>query len=89
MRINDWVVLQWIDGRGNPNTSQEYKDAIEALYALAYGLKFMVKKEEVGVDYVVMPLEGLWWTEDMTQFSIEGSIMKSTSVILVSPNLRK
>lgn len=72
-----------IDGRGNPNTSQEYKDAIEVLYALAYELKFMVKREGVGVDYVVMPLEGLWWTEDMTQFSIENKdIWKWTAMIM-------
>ncbi len=39
-----------IDGKGNPNTAQEYRDSIEALYSLSYTLKFMVKKEkEVGL----------------------------------------
>jgi hypothetical protein len=56
-----------IDGSGDPNTSLEYKEAIEALYAIAYGLRFMVKKEQ-SIDYGVLPLEGLWWAEDMTQF---------------------
>lgn len=59
-----------IDGHGDPNTSQEYKQAIEALYALSYGLKFALKKEE-GVEYRVGPLEGLWWAEDMTAFTVD------------------
>ena len=50
-----------IDGMGNPNTSQEYMDSIEALYAVSYTLKFLVKKGVNATDYVVMPLEGLWW----------------------------
>lgn len=51
-----------LDGEGDPNTSVAYREAVEALYAVSYALKFMVRKEE-GVDYGVMPLEGLWWTE--------------------------
>lgn len=57
-----------IDGHGDPNTAQEYADAVEALYAVAYKLKFMSKKE-LGGDYVVPPLEGLWWAEDMETFT--------------------
>jgi len=71
-----------IDGVGDPNTAQEYKDAIEALYTVSYTLKFMVKKEKE-VDYVVMPLEGLWWTEPMSQFSMENKdIWKWTAMIM-------
>lgn len=51
-----------IDGEGDPNTSEVFKDAVEALFALSYALKFAVKKGE-GVDYGVMPLEGLWQTD--------------------------
>jgi hypothetical protein len=50
-----------IDGQGDPNTAPEYVAAVETLYALAYALKFKVKRGRAGVDYVVMPLEGLWW----------------------------
>jgi hypothetical protein len=57
-----------IDGHGDPNTAQEYKDAIEALYPVAYKLKFTSKKA-LGKDYGVMPLEGLWWAEDMDTFT--------------------
>jgi hypothetical protein len=56
-----------IDGSGNPNVSKEYKEAIEALYAVSYALKFTSKKE-LGKDYVVPPLEGLWWADDMSAF---------------------
>jgi len=59
-----------IDGHGDPNTAQEYQEAVEALYAVAYKLKFASKKE-LGKDYVVPPLEGLWWTENMDDFSVD------------------
>ncbi len=72
-----------IDGAGDPNTAQEYKEAIEALYAVSYALKFMIKKVKTAIDYVVMPLEGLWWTDDMTQFVMENKdIWKWTSMIM-------
>jgi hypothetical protein len=58
-----------IDGHGDPNTSQSYKDAVEALYAVSYALKFDLKKQ--GLDYKVGPLEGLWWSEDMGKFSLD------------------
>jgi hypothetical protein len=53
-----------VDGEGDPNTSEPFGEAVEALYGLSYAVKFAVKKEEEGLDYRVMPLEGLWWTED-------------------------
>lgn len=59
-----------IDGHGDPNTAQEYQDAVEALYGVAYKLKFMSKKES-GKDYIVPPLEGLWWAEDMETFTAQ------------------
>ena len=72
-----------VDGAGNPNTAQEYKDAVEALYSVSYTLKFMIKKGETAIDYGVMPLEGLWWADDMTQFSVENKdIWKWTSMIM-------
>jgi hypothetical protein len=59
-----------VDGHGDPNTAAEYKDAVEALYAAAFKIKFMSKKE-LGRDYVVPPLEGLWWAEDMDSFTTQ------------------
>ncbi|MBS4032319.1 MAG: GyrI-like domain-containing protein [Clostridiales bacterium] len=60
-----------VDGKGDPNTTPEFQDAVEALYSLSYTLKFMVKKGPSLIDYKVMPLEGLWWSEDMWEFSVE------------------
>jgi hypothetical protein len=56
-----------VDGAGNPNTSTHYNEAVNALYAVAYAIKFAVKKQ-LNRDYTVMPLEGLWWAEDMGSF---------------------
>jgi hypothetical protein len=56
-----------IDGHGDPNTPA-YGDAVSALYPVAYKLKFASKKI-LDRDYVVMPLEGLWWADDMDTFT--------------------
>jgi hypothetical protein len=68
--IVDMPKLQYImiDGHGDPNSSKEFQDAIESLYPVAYKLKF-ASKQDLGKDYVVMPLEGLWWAEDMATFT--------------------
>ncbi|MGB3702016.1 MAG: GyrI-like domain-containing protein [Anaerolineales bacterium] len=61
-----WFLM--VEGHGDPNVAQEYQDAVEALYAIAYKIKFM-SKNQLGKDYVVPPLEGLWWAEDMEAFT--------------------
>lgn len=76
-----------IDGQGDPNTSQTFQDAVEALYSLAYTLKFMIKKADVGIDYGVMPLEGLWWVDDMTRFSIEKKNEWKWTLMIMQPEL--
>lgn len=58
-----------IDGEGDPNTADEYTDAIHALFPIAYKIKF-ASKLELKKDYVVMPLEGLWWADDMSAFTL-------------------
>jgi hypothetical protein len=52
-----------VDGQGDPATSVAYQEAVATLYALSYALKFAIKEGE-GVDYAVMPLEGLWWVDE-------------------------
>jgi hypothetical protein len=71
-RIVDVPDMQYlmIDGHGDPNTSPAFTAAIEALYPIAYKLKF-ASKGDLGRDYVVPPLEGLWWAEDMDVFTTE------------------
>jgi hypothetical protein len=56
-----------IDGAGNPNTATSYRKAVETLYAVSYKIKFYSKKQ-LDKDYIVPPLEGLWWAEDMLTF---------------------
>ena len=56
-----------VDGHGNPNTSPDYRHAVEALFAVSYAVKF-ISKHEIGRDYVVLPLEGLWSAQDLTAF---------------------
>jgi hypothetical protein len=71
-----------IDGQGDPNTAQEYRESIEALYAMSYTLKFMAKKE-LGTDYTVMALEGLWWADDIQDFiTMNKDAWKWTSMIM-------
>jgi len=55
-----------VDGSGDPNTSANYRAALEALYTVSYGAKFKTKRTDPAADYTVMPLEGLWWTDDAT-----------------------
>jgi hypothetical protein len=56
-----------VDGKGDPNTAAAYTNAVETLYSVAYAIKF-ASKTELERDYVVPPLEGLWWADDMSTF---------------------
>lgn len=56
-----------LDGRGDPNTAAAFSEAVAALFALSYALKFRIKKEQ-DLDYGVLPLEGVWYAEDMEVF---------------------
>jgi hypothetical protein len=55
------------DGQGDPNRAPEYAEAVQALYSAAYTLKFRSKAEQ-SRDYVVPPLQGLWWSDNMDDF---------------------
>lgn len=72
--VHDFVVVEvpemqflMVDGHGDPNTAQSYQDALAVLYGVAYKIKFLSKK--LSRDYVVPPLEGLWWAESMDFFT--------------------
>ncbi|MDX2286825.1 MAG: GyrI-like domain-containing protein [Bacteroidia bacterium] len=56
------------DGQGDPNTSPAYAEAVEALFSLSYALKFKVRQGPLALDYAVMPLEGLWWADDLAAY---------------------
>jgi len=72
-----------IDGHGDPNISPLYAQAVEALYGLAYTIKFQLKP--TGIDYSVPPLEGLWWMDDMTQFSLASKDLWQWTMMIMQP----
>ncbi len=74
-----------VDGKGDPNTSEEYRHAIEWLYSVSYPLKFMSKKE-LGKDYGVAPLEGLWWAESMSSFLTGEKDLWSWTMMIMQPD---
>lgn len=73
-----------IDGAGDPNTSAAYADAVATLFPVSYAVKF-ASKRELDRDYVVMPLEALWWAEDLAAFTTarDKSAWSWTAMILV------
>jgi hypothetical protein len=75
-----------IDGQGDPNTSPEYTQAIEALFSVSYMLKFMVKKGALAIDYGVMPLEGLWWADDMSVFAANDKAFWQWTMLIMQPD---
>lgn len=74
-----------VDGEGNPNTAKSFSEAIEALYPLAYTLKFMVKKGASGIDYGVMPLQALWWADDPSAFTTGDKDAWKWTVMIMQP----
>jgi hypothetical protein len=74
-----------IDGSGNPNNSIEFQNAVEALFSVAYTLKFLIKKS-IDIDYGVMPLEGLWWCDDMENFSVKNKDSWEWTLMIMQPS---
>ena len=72
------------DGQGDPNTSEEYQKSMEVLYGMAYTIKFMCK--ELDKDFVVMPLEGLWWTDDMSDFTMDNKDIWKWTMMIALPD---
>ncbi len=70
-----------IDGAGEPNDNPEFQSAIEALYSLAYTMKFTLKMGPAQIDYPVMALDGLWWAESGFSLSVPRSEWKWTLMI--------
>lgn len=75
-----------VDGKGDPNTSQAYADAVAALFMVSYAVKFMAKKGTLAVDYGVMPLEGLWWVDDMSSFTTTDKSNWQWTMMIMQPS---
>lgn len=74
-----------IDGEGDPNTCQEYAQAVEALFSVSYTAKFMIKKGSQESDYSVMPLEGLWWADDLSAFVANDRASWKWTMMIMQP----
>lgn len=74
-----------VDGHGDPNTAASYRDAVEALFGVAYTVKF-ASKRALGRDFVVAPLEGLWWAEDAGAFVARDKGAWSWTMLIAQPH---
>ncbi len=74
-----------IKQKEKPDTSPEFREAIEALFLVAFKIKFTAKKE-LATDYTVMPLEGLWWAKDMSKFSLDDKSAWLWKVLIMQPD---
>lgn len=57
-----------VDGEGDPNVCPDYKSALEILYGLSFTIKMSKMngtQPEGYFEYVVPPLEGLWYADEV------------------------
>lgn len=74
-----------VDGDGDPNTAPAYRSAVEWLYGVSYAIKFAAKAEP-GKDYVVPPLEGLWWADDPASFIRREKHLWRWTMMIMAPD---
>jgi hypothetical protein len=75
-----------VDGHGDPNVVPAYRAAVEWLYAVSYAMKFAARAQ-LGTDYVVPPLEGLWWATDPAAFAARRKDEWSWTMMIMAPDL--
>ncbi len=73
-----------VDGQGDPNTSDEFQAAMTALYGTSFTVKF-ASKLQLGIDYTVMPSEGLWWTEGAQMLDWKNKSGWSWTLMMMQP----
>lgn len=74
-----------VDGAGDPNKVLEYQQAVESLFSVSYTLKFHSKKV-LNRDYVVPPLEGLWWSKNYEDFTARRKDKWSWTMMIMVPD---
>lgn len=72
-----------VDGQGPPG-NPDYVSAVEWLFATSYAIKF-ISKGKLGRDYVVPPLEGLWWADDMSVFTSDDRDAWRWTMMIMQP----
>jgi hypothetical protein len=75
-----------IDGHGDPNTSPAYTAALEALFSVSYTAKFLLKKEPPGINFKVMPLEGLWWSAETPRLGLVPKADWDWTMMIMQPD---
>jgi hypothetical protein len=75
-----------LDGEGDPNTSSAYQAGVEALFAPSYSIKFMAKKGALAIDYGVMPMEGIWWADDISKLSMNDKSNWKWTMMIMQPD---
>lgn len=75
-----------IDGAGDPSSSRLFQRAVEGLYNVSYALKFMIRKLDPEQDYSLMPLEALWWCDNMAEFDLERKDLWKWTVMIMHPD---
>jgi hypothetical protein len=73
-----------VDGQGDPNTAPGYRSAVEWLYGVSYAMKFASK--DLGQDYFVPPLEGLWWADDPADFVARNKARWHWTMMIMVPD---
>lgn len=73
-----------IDDAGDPNTTPSYA---EALFSVSYTAKFALKRSTPSHDYAVMPLEGLWWADDLTAFTRSDRTQWQWTMMIMQPSM--
>lgn len=88
VRVVDVPPMRYLalDGAGDPNVAPAYTEAVEALFTLAYALKFHARRAEPPLDYAVMPLEGLWWLPDGEMFDPAHKERLSWTLLIRQPD---
>jgi hypothetical protein len=74
-----------VDGHGDPNEAPEYVEAVQALFSVSYSARFALKRAPDGLDYGVMPLEGLWWAKDMRAFTTGDKSSWDWTMMIMQP----
>ncbi|MDX1941537.1 MAG: GyrI-like domain-containing protein [Saprospiraceae bacterium] len=84
VEVPEWQFLM-IDGKDARPESKDFQEAIQALFSVSYKTKFAIKKSQ-NIDYGVMPLEGLWWSDDMDDFINGNKANWQWTLMIMQPN---
>lgn len=65
---------------------KSFEEASETLVRLSYTIKFAIKRSELEIDYISMPLECLWNNNEMKMFNIDGKNRNRWTLCIMQPD---